>query len=76
MNTDFTEMAEYFSFTAEGEEAERVIQTSGLLFITGHIGEKVSAHPLKGMCHGLYPLLIKNGLADNRAKKRLGKTAF
>lgn len=56
-----------------GEKKLRgLIQTSGLLFIIGNIGEKVLAHPLKGMCHVLYPLLIKNELADNRAKKRLG----
>lgn len=30
--------------------AERVIQTSGSLFITGNIGERTSAHPLKGKC--------------------------
>lgn len=68
MNTGFTEMAQYFSFTAEGEGAERGIQTSGSLFIIGHTGEKISAHPLKGMCRGLYPLLIKNGLAGNSGR--------
>lgn len=82
INTGFTEMADLFLFYSwdswkqTGREgAERVIQTSGLLFLVGNIGEKISAHPLKGMCHVLYPL-IKNELADNRAKKRLGETTW